>query len=612
MRRTLVALTAVLLAAVPLAGSVPAAQAATATISGTITAADTGQPVPLACLVAYPNDGSFPQNACSDSLGRYQLTQLSAGVQYQLHVWATGPFLGQWARGATDQRSATSYAAPATVDFALARGVQVSGTVRDTEGSPVAGASVGFQPAVNSSVVDGADTTTTANGTYTVYLAPGDYGLTFWSPTGRSWYAHGKYDLASADPIHVAAGTPLTLDDTEPAPTLITGHVTDAATGRPLPGICTGTTEPAHPDWFWGQVCTDASGAYSLPATAGTWLVLASDPNGTYAAGPGSTVTITNGRTLAGIDLTMTKGGTVTGTVVDRVTGTALSDICPTAYDATTGGYLPGQRTTCSDAGGAWSVGALPGRAVTVKLAGDQTHVARWASDADTQKSATPLTVTPGGTTDAGTVRLYHGGTLTGRITDPAGKPVADAWVLYGANYASRAGGPEWPYAAQTAADGTYTMTNVPAGNLPVEVFTGSAFAAYWSGGESDPAKADPVRIGYDRTTRFDAELKREAKLQVTVSGVPAGEYVVVDAYTHSGAPVGISSDVFAPGPGTISGLPESKIKLKVTADVPTPNGLTTTQHTFWYPNATSAAGAKPIEVHEGRATNVTVTVPAF
>ena len=63
------------------------AAATPATITGTVLAADTGQPPTTgACVYAYgDSDGSLVAGACIDSTGAYTIEGLEAGVAYRLH-----------------------------------------------------------------------------------------------------------------------------------------------------------------------------------------------------------------------------------------------------------------------------------------------------------------------------------------------------------------------------------------------------------------------------------------------------------------------------------------------------------------------------------------------
>jgi hypothetical protein len=596
-------LAAVLVTAAATLAVAPPAVAETATISGTITDAGTGAPIPNTCVVvARAADYQVGGWTCTDAAGHYAFDGLVAGTAYVLSAAPPTPYRTTWLPADPGSGLPQSFVAPATVDAALTPATRISGTLRDHDGSPAAGAWVSaYRP-------DGSQTTlaalTDAAGSWSSYLEPGTYTLAF-DHDGRRTYALGRTDRDAADPIAVGT-SPVVVDDTIPPPTprtSVAGHVTDATTGDPVADVCA-TLEKAGDPAGYGFACTGADGAYVIAdALPGRWSVRVDDEQGRYATARTAAFDLAEGQQATDRDLRLSRGGTLTGLVADQLTGAPLADVCPAAYAGRRGPYLRA-KITCSDAGGRWSLAGLPAGATTVQLGGDATHVAMWARAAASQAQATPFTVTAGASTDAGTVRLRHGGVVTGRVTNRAGQPVAGAWVELG-GYNSRCGFPCGQYAGRTGTDGRYRIENVPPRTTIAGIVApGQPYATQWSGGATDPATARRLSITYDRTTRLDAVLAPEARLTVTVTGVAAGEWAQVDAVTLSGT-VGWSADVQGPDASvTLGALPRSQVKLRITTG---PEGAMTTT---WY-GGTSLTTARKVAVAPGRAVAVTVAVPS-
>lgn len=611
-RRTLACVVAGVTVLAGVAGLSAPAQAATGAISGVITADDTGQPIASACVTAYDTNDDWVASQCTDDAGHYELADLPTGVPYKLVVYAPAGYLSEWAQNSTDFNTATDYLAPTTVDVGLATGVKVSGTIRDTSGAPVPDVYLTFeQPNLYTDLPFTAGTD--ADGRYLLYVKPGTYTVFFNASDGRNWYAFRHYERSKADAITVHAGTPVTVDDTEPLPNRLTGTITDAQTGSPLAGICVSGIQPGDPGSGFGSACTGSDGRYTLDLpTGGTWFAEATDPSGVHAYADSRPIRLADEQTVTGVDLRLSRAGTLTGKVVDRITGAPIEGICPSAYAGRTGDYLPGQVATCSDSTGTWTDAGLPAGPVTVHVSGDATHLERWAADAPNQRRASVYQVVPDSTATAGTVRLYRGGSLTGRITDTSGRPVAGAWVLYGGNFADRAGAGEGRYSAQTNADGRYTITNIEPSERPAEVYTENTYAWQWSGQASDPTRAKPIEIRYNRTSHFDAVLQPQATLAVTVTGTGdhPDRWLMLDAFTASGAPIGWGGDANADGTVTLRGFPTSRIRLRITIPSTLPNGDPGPSTVLWYDGATSQAAATPIPVRSGQQTRISVTLP--
>jgi protocatechuate 3,4-dioxygenase beta subunit len=594
-------LAAVLVTAAATLTVAPSAVAEAATVSGTITDAGSGAPIPNVCVVAGRTDYTVVGWTCTDTAGHYAFTDLEAGTAYVFSASPPDPYLATWLPRNPEAGPPQSFVAPATVDAALTPAIRISGTLRAEDGSPASGASV------HAELADGSDgrlvAFTDSDGAWSSHVAPGTYLVAF-DYAGRRSYAFGKTDRDIADPI-VVGTSPVVVNDTMPPaapPTSVAGRVTDAATGEPVTDVCATLEKEGDPAGY-GFACTDADGSYLIAdALPGRWSIRVEDEQGRYATARTAAFDLAKGQQVTGRDVKLAQGGTLTGLAVDQRTGAPLAGICPSAFAGRRGAYLRAKQT-CSDATGRWSVAGLPAGKTTVQLGGDETHVAMWARNATTQATATQFTVTAGASTDAGTVRLRHGGVVTGRVTNRAGQPVAGAWVELG-GYNFRCGVPCGQYAGRTGADGRYRIENVPPRTTIAGIVApGQPYATQWSGGATDPALARRLSITYDRTTRLDAVLAPEAELTVTVSGIAPDEWAQVDALTLSGT-VGWSSEVHGPGTVTLARMPRSQVKLRITT------GSDEAEVFTWY-GGTSLRTARKIAVAPGRSVAVTVAVPS-
>ena len=582
------------------AGGQPAA-AVTASITGVVTAEDTGLPLSGVCVSANDVD-TFANVAsgCTDVSGAYRLDGLTEGTSYRLQAVSFDPgYLPEWFDGVDDVFDSTPVAVPGVVEFTLRPAITASGTLTYSSGSPVVGASVTFETTALASIPFNA--TTGADGTWSTQVAAGDYLVAFNDGQGTERWAFGQLDNTTADVIHAVAGTPLVVDDVLPAPGAVHGRVVAAADGTPLAGICVSLAAPQSSDLFSQQVCTTATGRFALTGVpVGRYIAVATDPTGALAARISAPFEVTAGSRVTGIRLAMVPGATLTGVLLDDVTGLPLRGMCVNPSRPDQSSFL-GLVSTCANTTGRWTVKGLPTAKVILQISGDATHPLVWAPLGATPALGARYQATSGVRSVVPTVRLPLGGSLTGKITAPDGTPVAGACVYLGANYPWRAGPGEALHAACPGANGRYTIKNLPRWTTPAIVYTfDQPFAIQWSGPATDQTTARKLLLDFGTRKVFNAQFAPEARLQVTLNGAPAG-FTLIDPLALSGAGVGSGLDLQDGSTGTLGLLPTSSIKLRITL----PTG-----RIFYYPSATTVAAATPIPVTVGATASVTITVP--
>ncbi|WP_344229552.1 fibronectin type III domain-containing protein [Microbacterium binotii] len=214
-------------------------------ISGTVAAANNGVPLSnvSVSITGADDEYDYRQSVQTNADGTFTVPALLPGRYKVKLVNYDGLYVSQWYDGSASfdgARVVDIVDAPVTnIDARLGLGGTVSGRIVDTNGQPLAGATVGvataptngiagfFQrvvslfagPATTSPIL-GIETTTDADGRFVLPpLEPGDYTLYVYSPsTGTTWY-NGKSTRAEADVIHVGAGQRVALtDDVEMLP----------------------------------------------------------------------------------------------------------------------------------------------------------------------------------------------------------------------------------------------------------------------------------------------------------------------------------------------------------------------------------------------------------
>jgi len=383
------------------------------TIAGTVTDAS-GAPVGGA-LVKASKAGTVVGSQTSGASGSYIISNLPVGTY---DVEAAKGEASSTQTGKVVQENQTT-----TVDFVLGGGF--SGTVESDTGVPLAGAEV---TASIGGVVKGSATVAT-DGTYVILLlAAGSYDV----DASMLGYYSGQQTGVAVTAGAITSNIDLTLEFGGH----ISGTVTDSG-GTALAGVQVSAVGTAGS----GSDSTAADGTYLITGVgSGTYDVVAQETG--YITGQELGVVVVGGAATTDIDFALVRTGSISGTVTETGTGSAVVGATVFATDNVGDGL--GSATT--GAGGAYQIfGLAPSTDYTVTVdAGAQGY----ATD-----SQSGVAVVGGADTPNVDFALQNAGTISGVVTESDGTtPIAGATVSADDKVGTGFG------EATTAADGTYII----------------------------------------------------------------------------------------------------------------------------------------------------------
>ena len=317
---------AILFAAVFVA--TPADAQANGAISGTVTD-DNGAPLDQVLVCTFSESTATGSCATTASDGSYTIDLLSTASDHRVEFLdTTGLHTAEFYDDTIDPNQATliPVAAGQTVtgiDASLSLAGQISGTITDTNGNPIAQITVS---AIDTASGNGFSIDTMADGTYTIGgLGTADYQVQFSDFAGV--YVNEFYDDADgftqADIVSVTAGqTTSGIDASLELAGFISGTVTNG-NGNPIDGVqvC------ASGDAIGNGKCsfTAADGTYTITglAAATDYRVNFSEFAGIYIEEfyddsnftQATFVSVTAGQTTSGINASLELAGLISGTV---------------------------------------------------------------------------------------------------------------------------------------------------------------------------------------------------------------------------------------------------------------------------------------------------------
>ena len=529
-------------------------------IEGSVTAAPDNQPLANVCVSAWDADQATGQSGTTDTQGHYTLGGLAAG-NYRIEFSDCG------GRGLVSQyyQSADTYDAATSVTVALATAVQNVDAQLEQGGSIAGTVTNGPSPLANICVSARADAGTTnrsamtgADGTYTIDGLPGgDYRVQFSDCQSHAYigqYFDGASGYSDAQLVAVTAGesTP-GVNATLHRGGAIQGQVTDQA-GQPVSNIEVSAESPGA---YGAPALTDANGNYTVAGlSSGRYTVRFSDPAGNLAqqyfdghrsAADADQVSVTEGMTADGIDASLNRAGSISGTVTASGGG-IVDGLCARAYDVTGSSFS--WTTSGAVAGdGTYRLTGLTAGSYMVEVSscdGFGNYVATVYPDALSLADGTAVKVDPGQDVVGIDLQIGLGGALAGHLVDAAGSPVSGVCVT--------ADGPSDGF-GQTDDTGAYSLAGLAAGDYRLHYGgCGDPYLEQWYYGAVDAATAEPITVTSGQTeTGLDDSLVTGGQITGTVTDAAGNP--VPGICVNAQAPTGRGATTDSSGRYAVVGL---------------------------------------------------------
>jgi hypothetical protein len=579
---------------VPVAAGVPttgidAEMHPAGTISGTVTAADSGLPVPgsSVCVNRLNARSNFENCTLTNAAGEYTVARLATG-SYSVRFMAgfeAPNYLRQYFDDSPTRKSAAPVAVTAGsdtpgIDAALHPGGRIAGTATDADTEAgIQGLEVcATMPGAESPRQFGCDQTDAEgkyaieglpSGSYQVSFLPSFYG--YLNYLGQ--YYDGKSTEAESDPVGVIAGSTTAGIDAElRAGGTISGEVIDAVTKDPAPPVraCASSVDGEFERCGYTKsggeyaIVGLPSGDYSVHFAPGQETGVGSEPPpnygyaGQYYDGKPSkaeaeSVNVIAGATTPGVDAEMAEGGKIAGTVVDAGSKDPLRYVQACVYTA------PDFETVncaVTDANGEYLVEGLAAGQYFVDFRAfgegpeESANYLHQYYDGALLEEADQIAVAPAATTSGIDAEMHPGGQIEGRVTAAAGgMPLQSVEVC-----ALEVSGEEFVRCAETNINGEYAIPGLRTRSYKVkfsalyydedEAALVEEFATQYYSGASSGALSKPVAVTEGTVTgSIDASMGEPG-------GAPGG---------GDGSPVGGPADAGSPaGPTPPSTSPPS------------------------------------------------------
>jgi hypothetical protein len=388
------------------------------------------------------------------------------------------------------------------ISASLRRGASIAGIIKNPTGTPAKGICAGAfplsgQPPEVMLVAGGAGSA--KDGSYQIRgLATGKYSVVFvpcfGQPYALNWYK-GATSSASAKPVSVTDGHVTgSINATMSGGRTVAGMVRSGASGSPVRSVCVAALDRGGLAVEFEV--TGSKGRFAFGHVASGRYTLEFFPCGAAATNLASVAKLIQvaGSPVTGAGVTLPLAGAISGTVSG---GTAAAPVAGVCVEATpkTGRGAPGLAVT--DGQGQYLMTGLAAGSYTVLFAPDCAaglggFQQQWFNGQQSAVLATPVSVTVGGTHAGVDATLTVDGGITGTV-QASGSPVSGVCVI-----AYPATGTQRPALAETAANGTYTISDLAPGSYDVEFKAGCGASTYtiqWYNGVASRGAATPVDV---------------------------------------------------------------------------------------------------------------------
>lgn len=364
----------------------------------------------------------------------------------------------------------------------------------------------------------------------------------------------------------------LTNRDAAYVPASISGTITDpSGNAITTQDICV-TAYSSDGGNGYETAITDASGNYVITGLVpDSYDVQASDCPGSsrndaptlYGTQAGGTaVTVTGGQTQAAVNIKMDAGASISGTITDASGNPITSgDICVEAssYTASTYGY--GEATSGSS--GTYTITQLPAGGYTIyayDCSGNRNDLPTYYGQSTSNPYGTTLTLTAGQAQTSADIQMQAATSISGHVYGGSGTltPLSNACVTVrdAANH-------NWQGATRTAADGSYTVSQLTPGVPDTVEFTqcgaGSNWLpSYYAGASSLAGATSVTPTVASPSTGIDGHLAAGGAISGQITDAAGKPIVSQDVCISAGLSTGgftRYSTTDATGDYTVSGL---------------------------------------------------------
>ncbi|GGH46086.1 carboxypeptidase regulatory-like domain-containing protein [Microbacterium album] len=428
-----------------------------------------------------------------------------------------------------------------------------SGRVTDRAGDPIADVRIILTGFYAGGHVESTSTQSGSDGRYEVDgLRPGNYSVSF-SRSGYTNEAH--HDVWIRDSGYTDFDVVLERQAT------LTG-VALTPEGDPVPSVrvdlYTVDGRVATSSWFWGGA------AFAVGVPAGSYFVVASNLAGgeladTYYpsslnAASATLVTVAEGERLEGLDITLRKGYSISGTLTP--VEAAMSGNLTVTATPTSGA---GSRSATADADGSYTIVGLNEADYVLSASGRHDGISYHGYFGSVLYPGTHVSVTDADVTGID-IHLLGRGSISGTISAPA----ADSPVSQTLMTAYRWNGATWDETLSTTGWGNYSLGSghtlsegeytvaftdpgPPRGVHPSD-WEYAYCPQYWNGkGTLDSADRFAVEPGRT-TTGIDAELRLKSEGCADVGAITPGE-PAISGHPEVGQPLTADPGTWEPAP---------------------------------------------------------------
>ncbi len=479
------------------------------------------------------------------------------------------------------------------IDITLDSMGSISGIVKDEGGRPIVGAQV--QAFILPDVTLVSDVQTSATGSYTLQgLQSGNYAVRIAHPLYIEEYFDNSVGWITATPVAVDFGvdTP-NINAVLQKLGSLSGTVIEDETGQPIADATVTVTSTGEGQPLIVSVQTNTNGAYVASGLrTGNYMVFVTHLlhaseyyDNTYDQLSAAQVAVVVGAETAGINVSLARLSTITGTV--RTAGSGLP-IAGAAVVAS-GGSPEGMYGTQSLSDGTYTIiGVQPGSYVV--SAETLTYPKRYHPAADTLAGAAAVVVATGGSAEGVDVALAAGGSISGTVT---GQELFSGTGGGVAVYVLDPVTGSFIGATQTSDAGTYLITGLRAGAYKVyaEAYADVFMAQYYSNAVDLASAATVTVIAGSATQNINFSLAPTTQLAGSVREEGSWAPIAGISVTVSNGTTTRIVRTSADGYFTIIGLPDGDYTIFADAGG-------TSYISEYFDNAFDRASAQPVQVY--------------